>query len=126
MSNPFPTSALDSLEFPVLLAWISEGVGTKAGNSKVLGLHPGEGEETVQARRQRGVEAQMCVIDEVTPGLARCRDMHMVLNRTRNGAALGEEFLQIAETFELAAELTSTFAKRNHPASPPPPRAEKV
>ena len=58
----------------------------------------------------------MCVVDKVTPGLARCGDMQRVLERTRAGAAMGEEFLQIADTFELAAELTSTFAKRNHSA----------
>ena len=81
------------------MAWISEGVGTKAGAKKLQALRPGEGEEVVQARRRRGQEAQMCVVDKVTPGLARCGDMQRVLERTRAGAAMGEEFLQIADTF---------------------------
>jgi DNA mismatch repair protein MutS2 len=116
MSNPFPTSALDSLEFAAVLAWISEGVGTTAGAKKLHALRPGQGEEVVQARRRRGQEAQTCLAEKISPGLARCGDMERVLERTRAGAALGEEFLQIAETFELAAELASTFAKRNDSA----------
>lgn len=111
-ARAFPQTALETLDFPAVLAWIAEGAATPAGRRALLAARPGIALVDLAGGRARGREAHSVLDRGDAPPGGRCGDLSALGADARRRVLGGEELAELAESLALLAALRAWLAAR--------------